>query len=59
VLDIEWGIKPSVSLRLGSIMVDVFYQYNRQDYANPIPTGTASLESAETHLAGIGFMMMF
>jgi hypothetical protein len=59
VLDIEWGIKPSVSLRLGSVMVDVFYQYNRQDYANPLPAGAATLETAETHTAGIGFMMMF
>ena len=59
VLDIEWGIKPSISLRLGSVMVDVFYQFNRQEYANPIPTGADSLEAAETHTAGIGFMMMF
>jgi hypothetical protein len=59
VLDIEWGLKPSVSLRLGSIMMDVFYQFNRQEYANAIPTPTGELKSAETHLAGIGFMMMF
>jgi hypothetical protein len=60
VLDIEWGFKPSVSLRLGSIMVDVFYQFNRQDYAKAIPTSTGGeMKTADLHTAGIGFMMMF
>jgi hypothetical protein len=59
VLDIEWGIKPSISVRLGTVMVDVFYSFNRQEYANPIPTGAATLEAVELHQAGIGFMMMF
>jgi hypothetical protein len=61
VLEIEWGIKPSISARLGSVMVDVFYQFNQQKYAHPFPDfgQGAAPQSVETHTFGVGFMTMF
>jgi hypothetical protein len=62
VLDIEWGIKPSIGLRLGSIMVDIFYQFTQQKYANPFPSlmgKDAAPQTVNTQLVGLGFMMMF
>jgi hypothetical protein len=58
VLDVDWGIKPSIGLRLGSIVVDISYQFTRQEYTNPFPA-SGMKQDVNTHLAGIGFMMVF
>ena len=59
VLDVDWGIKPSVGLRLGSIVVDIFYQFTRQEYTNPFPAMSDVKQDVDTHIFGLGFMMVF